>query len=334
MKYILNALIKELEGNSPCIIATVVGSSGSAPRTSGARMLVREDGSLEGSVGGGAVEGRCVAIAKELLQGSDNQCLYEFDLSSTDASALGMVCGGMVSVLLQKGTSADLKLFKKLQIEYKKGSEPTLLTHLPTPEESSCFSLLIDEEDVLKNKIVFSLQQQKKRMPLLFSDNKRKVFIETLIPPGTVHLAGAGHVALATAKIAHFSSFEVVVMDDREKFANADRYPQAKEIKVLDSFSNCFGNMGYDDYVVIVTRGHIHDKEVLAQTLKTGAGYIGMIGSKKKIQTIYNSLLESGFSQKELDRVHSPIGLNIGADTPEEIAISIVAELIQVRANR
>ncbi len=334
MRYILNDLIEELEKNLPCVIATVVGSSGSAPRTSGARMLVREGGSLEGSVGGGAVEGRCLALARELLHGKEDQCLLEFDLSVNDASALGMVCGGALSILLQKGKTTDLELFKRLRVEYREGRQPTLLTHLPSPDGDARFSLLEDEEDVLRNKIFFNLQQQRKRIPLLFKNAENKYFIETLVPPGTVYLIGAGHVALATAKIAHFSNFEVVVMDDREEFANRERYPQAKQIKVLGSFENCFDKLRSDDYVVIVTRGHIHDKEVLAQALATEAGYIGMIGSRKKIQAIYNSLLEAGFTQNELDAVHSPIGLDIGADTPEELAISIVAELIQVRANR
>lgn len=334
MRYILNALITELEAHSPCVVATVVNSSGSAPRTSGARMLVRVDGSIVGSVGGGAIEGRCLANAKELLQSNDDQSLLEFDLSKNDATALGMVCGGVVTVLLQKASRSDLELLKTIRVAYQEGRQPTLLTHLPTSKERARFSQLEDEESVLQNKISFTLQQQKKRVPLLFSDSKREYFIETLIPPGTVHLIGAGHVALATARIAHFSNFEVIVVDDRAEFASLDRYPEAKQIKILESFENCFDEIGADDYVVIVTRGHIHDREVLAQALKTGAGYIGMIGSKKKKQAIYNYLLESGFTQKELDRVHCPIGLDIGADTPEELAVSIVAELIQLRASR
>lgn len=107
-----------------------------------------------------------------------------------------------------------------------------------------------------------------------------------------------------------------------------------KKIQVLNKFQNCCVDLGADDYVVIVTRGHIHDRNVLAEALKTEAGYIGMIGSSRKIQSVYDSLLNSGFSEKDLERVHSPIGLKINADTPEEIAVSIVAELIQSRASR
>jgi len=109
------------------------------------------------------------------------------------------------------------------------------------------------------------------------------VFVEPLVHPGRVHLAGAGHVALATARIAAFVGFEVVVMDDRQEFANSERYPEASRVRVLDSFTDCIKDLGPDDYVIIVTRGHIHDREVLAQALRTDAGYIGMIGSSRKI---------------------------------------------------
>jgi xanthine dehydrogenase accessory factor len=121
-------------------------------------------------------------------------------------------------------------------------------------------------------------------------------------------------------------------MDDREEFANRERYLMAKEVRVLESFTDCIKGLGRDDYVVIVTRGHLHDRDVLAQALRTQAGYIGMIGSRAKRASVYESLMREGFTEKDLVRVHNPIGLPIGADTPEEIAVSIVAQLIQVRA--
>lgn len=334
MRHILEALIVELEKESPCIIASIVGSSGSAPRTSGARMLVKEDSSIAGSVGGGAVEGRCIAKAQKLFTTDETDFVQDFDLKPNDAADLGMVCGGAVCVLLQKAQVVDIKFFQELNRVYKNGEHPVLLTHLPYADNRASFSILDFEESHLKQKIAFELSQQKTKVPFMFSSLAGKIFVETLIHPGTVHLMGAGHVALATAKLAHFAHFEVVVADDREEFANAKRYPDAKEVKVLDKFENCCVKLGVDDYVVIVTRGHIHDRDVLAEALKTEAGYIGMIGSSRKIRAIYDSLLESGFCQQDLDRVNSPIGISIKADTPEEIAVSIVAELIQTRAGR
>jgi xanthine dehydrogenase accessory factor len=123
-------------------------------------------------------------------------------------------------------------------------------------------------------------------------------------------------------------------MDDRAEFANRQRYPEANTIKVLDNFDNCFPELGTDDFVVIVTRGHQYDRDVLAQALKTKAGYIGMIGSKRKREAIYRSLLQEGFTELDLQRVYSPIGLDIGSDTPQEIGMSIVAELVKARAEK
>jgi xanthine dehydrogenase accessory factor len=150
----------------------------------------------------------------------------------------------------------------------------------------------------------------------------------------TVHIFGAGHVAQPTAQLANLVGFRVWVADDREGYANCERFPDAYEIRVLDSFEKSMPDVALDqnDYLIILTRGHLHDKKVLAQALRTRAGYIGMIGSHKKRNAIYGVLLKEGFTQADIDRVHSPIGLSIGAETPEEIAVSIVAELIAVSA--
>ncbi|WP_218188161.1 XdhC family protein, partial [Desulfosarcina cetonica] len=158
-----------------------------------------------------------------------------------------------------------------------------------------------------------------------------------LEPAGQVcgaYLFGAGHVALATAHLASLVGFRVSVADDRKEYANAERFPDSQEVRVLADFNHCLPDtaLGQNDFVIIVTRGHLHDKTVLAQALRTNAGYIGMIGSRRKRSAIYTALLKEGFSEADLARVHSPIGLSIGADTPEEIAVSIVGELIAHRA--
>jgi len=125
-----------------------------------------------------------------------------------------------------------------------------------------------------------------------------------------------------------------VVLDDRSEFANQERFPKADELRVLDRFENAFSGLSADSnsFLVILTRGHSHDRTVLAQALRTQAGYIGMIGSHRKRDTIYQSLRDEGFTNADLDRVHCPIGLDIGGETPEEIAVSIVAEMIEVHS--
>jgi xanthine dehydrogenase accessory factor len=176
----------------------------------------------------------------------------------------------------------------------------------------------------------------KAKQPLAVTVEDKRFFVEPTVLPGTVYLFGAGHVSRPVAELASLVDFQTVVIDDRDEFANAERFPRADRVIVAPSSHQSFEGLEIDrdSYLVIVTRGHLHDKTVLEQALKTDAGYIGMIGSRRKRDLIYQELLTKGFSQKDLGRVHAPIGLAIGAETPEEIAVSIVAELIQVRAGR
>ncbi|HHW43613.1 MAG TPA: XdhC/CoxF family protein, partial [Desulfotomaculum sp.] len=171
------------------------------------------------------------------------------------------------------------------------------------------------------------------RYPQLLQVDGDTFLVEPVSSPHTVYLFGAGHVAQKVAWLASFVGFRTVVLDDREEFANRERFPRAEEIIVLDDFEHAMKDLpiGRDSYLVIVTRGHRYDLTVLAQALQTGAGYIGMIGSTGKREAIYRALREAGVTGEQLARVHSPIGLPIGAETPEEIAVSIVAELIKVR---
>ena len=159
-------------------------------------------------------------------------------------------------------------------------------------------------------------------------------FVEPTFVPGTVFLFGAGHVSQQVADLAARVNFRTVVLDDREEFANPQRFPKADQIVVPSSFEQAFAGLEIDSdsYVVIVTRGHLHDKTVLERALRTKAGYIGMIGSRRKRDMLYQALLSEGFTREDIDRVCCPIGLNIGGDTPEEIAVSIVAQLIKVRS--
>lgn len=154
--------------------------------------------------------------------------------------------------------------------------------------------------------------------------------------PGTIYLFGAGHISQQVCPLAGLVDFRTVVIDDRADFANRGRFPDADDVKVIPSFEDSFADLdiGDDSYVVIVTRGHLHDKTCLEQALKTDARYIGMIGSRHKRDRIYRDLKIQGFSEKDFQRVHSPIGTDIKAETPEEIGISIIGELIRARAER
>ena len=332
MRHTLDHLVQSLHRGESAVLGAVVHSSGSAPRTSGARMLVKHDGTIVGSIGGGSVEGSCQARAKKMLEQSEHFALLDFELADGSAAQAGMVCGGSVSVLLVNVGPQSLPLFEKLLEAYRHGRPSLLVTALPENGLPPLLHFIGGEDDSgLPAGLRETVLKKYRRVPFLFDFDHQKYFIEPLIHPGTVYLVGAGHVALATASCAAFAGFEIVVMDDREEFANSERYPQAREVRVLASFDNCLKQLGRDDYVVIVTRGHLHDRDVLAQALLTNAGYIGMIGSRNKRAAVYRSLQDMGFSEADLQRTHCPIGLSIGAETPEEIAISIVAELIEAR---
>ncbi len=161
-----------------------------------------------------------------------------------------------------------------------------------------------------------------------------EVFIEPVIPPSELFLFGGGHVALSLCKLAHLAGFEVTVIDDRESFANRERFPDASQVIAADfEATTATLRPSASSFVVIVTRGHRDDMRVLGWAVKTPARYVGMIGSRRKVLAVYSELEKAGMERELFERVHAPIGLDIGAVTPEEIAVAIVAEMIAVRRN-
>jgi xanthine dehydrogenase accessory factor len=294
-------------------------------------MVVRRDGTISGSVGGGTLESQCLEVARGLFNGPAISTTFDFQPTGAE----GMACGGNTSVLLQRIGPTMLPLMQHIRDDLQSGGQPMLLTLLPTNDKPPRLFLL-DHGDTpeVSEQLRAEITGKNCRFPFMVVSEGGKILVEPLAHPGTVHLVGAGHIALAVAKIAAFVGFEVVVIDDRADFANRERYPDAREIRVLPSFSDCLGQLGHDDSVVIATRGHDYDRDVLAQALHSKAGYVGMIGSNRKRAAIYESLRQKGMSDDALARVHCPIGLVINAETPEEIALSIVAELVRARAAR
>jgi xanthine dehydrogenase accessory factor len=180
--------------------------------------------------------------------------------------------------------------------------------------------------------LTFNLNQNPKYDTGLVCGGTLDIFIEPVLPVPVLYLFGAGHVAVNLYKVAHNAGFDVIVVDDRETYANRDRFPEAREIHAAD-FDQAMARLapGESAYIVIVTRGHRDDMRVLRWAVQTPARYIGMIGSKRKVIAIYRELEKEGLSPELLDRVHAPVGLDIGAVTPEEIAVAITAELIAIR---
>jgi xanthine dehydrogenase accessory factor len=341
MRQLLEFVLSELRSGRPVVGAVIVSSSGSTPRSTGCRMAVARDGTARGTVGGGPAE----ALAhKEALavHASQEATLLQLDLTGKQAAEAGMICGGRQEILLEHlpASQDNIDLFQNLLHAWESGRSSVLCTAFAHEGRSSSILSRTLEPASLPAELPETLRQEvvkraaSTRLPLARSEGKITVLVEPIRSPGTVFVAGAGHVGQATAALCAFAGFTAVVLDDREDFLTRERLPQAGRLHLVQGFEGCFQGLEVnpDGFIVILTRGHVHDRTVLAQALQTPAGYIGMIGSTRKRDAIYRSLQEDGVSQAELDRVHCPIGLSIGADTPEEIAVSIVAELIHARA--
>jgi xanthine dehydrogenase accessory factor len=238
-------------------LATVVKVKGSTPRSVGSKMLIRSDGSILGTIGGGCLEASVWEAAMEVIREEAPKVL-DFDLTGKNETPEGLICGGTMQVL-----------------------------------------------------------------------------IEPIISQPTVYIFGAGHIGFAVSKIAKMTGFKVAVIDDRPAYANADRFPDADEFHVEDpALMVPQLNINGNAYLVIACRGHLEDQRVLAEATKTPAAYIGMLGSRKKVKTVFENLKADGISQEELAAIHVPIGLPIATETPEEIAVSIMAEIIDIRRQK
>ena len=234
-------------------LATIVHTNGSIPSFESSRMLVREDGTISGTIGGGCVEAEVWAAAKDVMK-VELPRKMTFNLNNEAAYDSGLICGGTL-----------------------------------------------------------------------------EVFVEPILPQPRLFIFGGGHISTAVAKVASLAGFWIGIVDDRASFANAERFPMAGEIHT--SFEDAFAKIqpNASTYLVIVTRGHKDDMRVLEWAVQTSPRYIGMIGSKRKVISVYKALEKSGIAAEKLEGVFAPVGLEIGALTPEEIAVSITAELIAVR---
>jgi xanthine dehydrogenase accessory factor len=341
MRKWVSAIHEILSRKQPLVMALILSQEGSTPRAAGTRMIIGADGAIAGTIGGGRIEAIVMETAREML-GKPGAVIRSFDLTSEIADAMDMICGGKLDILMDAmAPDEESRLFfsNLLQMldQRHKGMLATELMESGSDVLQIRRAVLLQDGGVIGSsdfKTKIDAIPKKLRAPVLIQSGDRRLFIEPVMSAGTLYLFGAGHVSLQTAMLAKRVGFETVILDDRAEFANAGRFPDADELRVLASFDQSFGGLEIhaDSYLVILTRGHLHDKTVLQQALKTPAGYIGMIGSRKKRDAIYRAMEREGFSAADLEKVHSPIGLSIGAQTPEEIAVSIVAELIHARS--
>ncbi len=332
MRELFDRLQQRLDRGENTVCVTVTLREGSVPGAPGARMLVGHEGLLWGTVGGGAVEHRAVGLALQALDGR-RSFSERFVLRPGDAAGLGMVCGGTVelSFLYIPG---DSDVFRRLCREAREalssGGEFYLVTVLA--EEGPGPMMLCCREELVKR---FPARSAPPASPGRGEAEGKLFFIEPLRRAGVVYIFGGGHVAQALVPVLAGVEFRCVVMEDRAEFAKESLFPDAERV-VLGDFSRIseWISVTPEDYVVIMTRGHSWDYEIQRQVLRTPAAYQGCIGSRQKVAAIREKLKSDGFSQEEIARFHSPIGLSIGAKTPAEIAISIAAEMILCRSER
>ena len=339
---------KLLQEGKKIVLARIITQVGSSPRAVGTKCIVLEDGSMKGTIGGGLLEHQVIERAKESLK-EGKSAIMHFQLTGDEVAKTDMLCGGVVDVYLEPvfpDNAAARDIFKRISNFINEGRKGVLLTLVSDgimPEDETS-RLLIEEDGSTMGEIGTVSEEGKLRLAKFLEiktpelteieKGKESVFVEPLMPYDILYLFGAGHVSTFVASLASMVGFRVIVIDDRKEFANKERFKEADELIVLP-FSDVFEkiNISSSSYIAIMTRGHIHDLNVLREALKRSGGYIGMIGSKRKKEKIYQALMEEGVSDERLKQVHSPIGMDIDAETPEEIAVSIVAELIRVRVS-
>jgi xanthine dehydrogenase accessory factor len=251
---IYEEIVRQRQDGRSCALATIVNTQGSIPSFASAKMLVKDDGSIVGTVGGGGAEYEIIQAAREVID-TEKPRTVRFDLNKKPGLDAGMVCGGSL-----------------------------------------------------------------------------EIYIEPIVVAPMLYIFGAGHVGLSTYRVAHSAGFEVTIIDDREAFANRERYPDAKDIVVAD-LDTAMAQLSPSpsSYILIFTPSHLTDMRVLRWATGTKARYIGMMGSKRKVTGVFHELQKEGIPAERFERVHAPVGLDIGAQPPEEIAISVVAEMIAIR---
>jgi len=337
------------------VLATIIKLTGSGPRGAGTKFLILKDGSYVGTIGGGLLEARVLEAAKKVFATRSPMSL-SLNLMGKDVAETDMICGGDVDIFLEPLSPENqdqIQGFRRTLDIQKRGGAGLLVTVvnvdrwqkdrvprlfiLPGAEPIGYLPGMKAVEEELAKNMPRWLKQREPRLVVSRDDLGGSVglFVEPILSDPVLYIFGGGHVSAQIIPLASKVGFKVEVIDDRPEFADPKKFPDAAKVHQF-AFEGVLAKIPVDEssYLVIVTRGHIHDKTVLEQCLRTKAKYIGMIGSRRKKAMIYEKLLEEGFTKSDLDRVHAPIGLDIGAETPEEIAVSIVAELIQVRAGR
>ncbi len=348
MEPVFRAAVEELKQENTVAVATVVRTSGSTPQKPGAKLLVRSDGSGVGTLGGGCVEGDIWFAAQELMKRGGAAEMRDYELNEDLAAQDGLVCGGTMYFLIDPiRRSADYLDFAEEVVAAYEGGKPVAIVNMMAAPEGSSFrvgdKMLVREDGETVGTLgddQFDRQAARRARELMamgkndyvVTDDGVEYFIEAFTTPPTLVLVGGGHVSNAIAPVAKSVGFRLFVVDDREEFANAERFPEAEIVRSGEYAETIRGlPINANTFVVVATRGHRYDDAALAAAMETPASYVGLLGSRRKTILIYEELLHRGWPIERVKAVHAPIGLDIGGRTPEEIAISIMAEILAFR---
>jgi len=337
-------LLSLIKKNRPAALATIIEARGSTPQTEGASALFSGEGLMSGTIGGGVVEAEVLRKAQGAVRRKKSG-VFAFNLAHDASQEKGAICGGSLRILLETQPEKNEPAFRALLQSLRRrkpGVLATLIRKDPSKKSLDIGRLWTDPDigpNALDGTPFSGFEEEIRRAfldrkPYLSHQKSGMLYLEPHFPLPRLLVAGAGHIGQAVAHLGKLLDFEVTVIDDRPEYANRKRFPDADRIIVSD-----IGEavrrfpISSDTYIVIVTRGHVRDGEALRACIKRQAGYIGMIGSRRKVDLMKEKFLRRGWAAPAaVGRIYSPIGISIGSKTVQEIAVSIAAELVSVRS--
>lgn len=338
MRKLFKEMAKQMTAGNDVVLVSVIASSGSTPRGTGAKMLINKDGRIIGTVGGGAVEYRSEQIAAEVLADKKSKTEF-FRLKPNEVADIGMICGGDVLIWFQYMRADDkqeLEILDAIDTLHQEREQSWLFTEI-TPDCQSGLMVYSTKTGLLgfdgNAADAETLTAGLTTTPEKRSIGDRKFQVEPLIQSGKVYIFGGGHVAQELVPTLARVHFHCVVVEDREEFTKPELFPGVMDTVCCDlNQINEILDIHENDFVVIMTRGHKDDQLVQEKVLQTPAYYIGVIGSARKTKSVFARLKDKGFTDADLARITTPIGLDIKSETPAEIAVSIAAQMIMKRA--
>lgn len=337
MKNNYQHLISLLKTKKEVVFGLLLQKKGSAPQVPGASAIFTNKGLLLGTLGGGILELEAEKLAMSLFKEKKNQ-IREIDYTADIKDGEGAICGGIASFVLDFNPIKSISAFEEMDQALEQQQSGYLITEISSAtnktEIQRHWAAKLDEAITIPSEIRIGFEKEKANKTAYWRNKEKTIFIEHLSPPPRLIIIGAGHIGQAMCHQGNLLGFNVNVVDNRVKYATPDLLPQAHQLFVHPKLSEAISkvSLSKNDYIIIATQGHKSDSEALESVIHSKVAYIGMIGSKRKIEQVKSDFIQRKITTEEqFNRIHAPIGLKIGSKTVQEIAISIAAELIQKR---